>query len=410
MNLKVDSWQIQQAWELAWRTRFCPPDQLITADDLPAEAVAHLKSCPSCRRRGELGKAGEAGEGLPGLARPLAKPEDAGEELKPGQIRSLAPGLAGWGPKHRYYDPPVVLILELSPSLPNGVLVAQTYHDPALMGQGDVALGRFRFAEPWNLYTLHRENLGRLHGEVDQPTVELVWEAGQEAAPQEPEWSPQFLFRQMELEVACFFSAGAVLSLMAEYENAAALAQGTLSAAADYPLADGRAPLGPAWEGEAPEDLPACLARLGLKAPPAAQLAEPSDIFFLAEPSVRKMALAAANADSGPLLPVMAFRLQEGRPVSFEYLRARLTDLVRSPQLVLGGKLTSLLEGGERWRAEFRWLDEDGKLLKSRAGGFTCPEAEPASFWASFSVDAAKVADVVQRLYVRLFRVQEKQA
>lgn len=409
MNSNADSWQIQQAWDLAWRTRFCPPDRLIMAEDLPAEAVAHVKSCPSCRRRRELSKAGESGQGLPGLIWPGSCPGNAGEELKPGQIRSLDPGLAAWGPKYRYYNPPVVLILELSQSLPNGVLVAQTYHDPALMGQGDVAITRFRFAEPWNLYTLHRENLGCLHGEIDQKTVRLVWEAGQKAAPQEPEWSPQFLFRQMELEAACFFSAGAVQTLMAEYENAA-VSQGTVSAAVDYPLAEGRAPLSLAWEREAPDDLPACLAGLGLKAPPAAQLAAPSDIFFLAEPSARKMALAAADADSASLVPVLAFRLQEGRPVSFEYLRARLTDLVRSPRLVLGGKLTSFLEGGDRWRAEFRWRGEDGKLLKSRADGFTCPESEPASFWASFPVDAAKVDNVVQRLYVRLFSMQEKQA
>lgn len=409
MNSEMDWQHTQQAWDLAWQTRFCPPDEIIFKHPLDGEAEAHLKSCPGCRRRRMLDESSppwrELFRAMQSRAAPEAKPEDP----RPGQIRSLHSSLAGWGPKERYYNPPVVLILDAARSLPNGVLVAQCYHDPTFMDQSDdVRIGEARFAEPWNIYTIHCKDLGPVQGMAGEEPLRQVKSLSQTSSPELPPWSPKFIFRQMEIELGCFFSAGSVIALMEEYDKAGAASQGPGLAVAASPLAEVRGPARPDWETQSAEDLSHHLRELDLKVPPASWASKPADLYFMSEPLEQKMDLAAADADLARLVPVLAFRMRQGRPVALEYLSAQLMDLIRSPQLILGGRFTSRLDKEDQWQAEFRWRGQDGKMIESQAGRITWQDSEPAYFWTVFPIDAKGVEDIESRLCVRLFSVQRQ--
>lgn len=409
MNSEMDWQQAQQAWDLAWQSRFCPPDEIIFKHPLASEAQAHLKSCPVCRRRKMLDESSAPWNGLFRAMQRRAAPEAKSEEPRPGQLRSLHPSLAGWGPKERFYNPPVVLVLDASRSLPNGVLVAQCYHDLAFMDQGDdVRIGKARFAEPWNIYTIHRKDLGPVHGMAGQELLGQVRKLSQTSSPELPPWSPDFVFRQMEIELGCFFSAGSIIALMEEYEQAGATPRDPGLAAAASPLEQASGPADLDWERQSPEDLSHHLRELGLKVPPASLISKPADLYFMSEPLEQKMDLAAADADLARLVPVLAFRMRQGRPVALQYLSAQLMDTIRSPQVILGGKFTSRLDKEDQWRAEFRWRGPDGKLIESQAGRLTWQNSEPAYFWAVFPIDAKGVEDIEHRLCVRLFSVQRQ--
>jgi hypothetical protein len=402
MSFDSEIGRLQQAWDLAWQIRFCPPDQLILEGTLTPQAEAHLKSCPICRRRQAM-----EGVSLPGLIIGGAALETApggieDSEPRAGQVRTLKPELAGWGPKERFYNPPVVLVLDAARSLPGGVLVAQCYQDLTFMAEDDVQIGASRFAEPWNVYTLHQDYLGPVLDVVNEGIVPQVAQASQAVAADLPLWSAHFVFRQMEIELGCFFSAGAMFALMEEYERLAEAPAEEISAAAGGPTAQPTKQPQVTWLSQIPDDLPACLKGLGLQMPLDPQAAKPADLYFLVE-AADQMDLAAADADSARLVPVVAFRISQGRPVAYENLKAQLTDLIRSPKLILGGKLMAKLDDEENWQAEFRWLADDGSLLKSRASHVRWQKSEPTWFWASFDVDAAGVEDIEKRFQLRLF-------
>lgn len=406
MILDMDWEQTRQAWDLVCQTRFCPPDEIIFNQPRGGEAEAHLKACPICRERTTLDDSAAA---RPQLFKALERrtgPNPENSEAAPGQIRSLHPSLAAWGPKDRYYNPPVVLILDASRNLPNGVLVAQCYHDLSFMDQeDDVWLGQARFAEPWNIYTIHRKHLGPVHGMIDGELLQKVREAAQTTSPELPVWSLKFVFRQMEIELGCFFSAGSMLALMEEYDRSARAPQQPAGASAE-PWRQTPGPVLLNWEKQSAHELSRQLREMGLKVPSGSQTAKPADLYFLSEPGDQKMNRAAAGEDVERQVPVLAFRVNQGRPVSLELLSACLTDVVRSPQIILGGRLNSRLDKDEQWQAVFRWRGRDGKLLESSAGHLIWRESEPAYFWAVFPFDGTGVSHIEKKLCVRLFSLK----
>ena len=159
---------------------------------------------------------------------------------------------------------------------------------------------------------------------------------------------------------------------------------------------------------QSPQNLSSHLEKLGLKVPPRSLSGKPADLYFLSEPLEPKLDIAAADTDTARLVPVLAFHVYQDRPVSFELLSAQLTDLIRSPQMILGGRFISRLDKEEQWQAEFRWRGQDGKLIKSLAGHLAWQKSEPAHFWTMFPVDAKGVQNIENKLCVRLFSVQRQ--
>ncbi len=206
MKKTTDASRIVLAWLHAWNMRCCPPDAVLAGSGGP-ELEAHLDICPLCRQARE--------DGLSPIDIGLqAKDIARRQEPASGELWSLAGDLAGWGPKCRYYTPPVVLVTGLTPD--GAVSVVQTFGDPLLAGPGDVPLGGgiIGFAEPWNRYTLRKEDLELLLGAVTGECLRQVT-----ACPDTPAASPQpgsllWFFRHMEVETGWYFASQAIAGLL----------------------------------------------------------------------------------------------------------------------------------------------------------------------------------------------------
>ncbi|BEQ16001.1 hypothetical protein [Desulfoferula mesophila] len=408
MNDYFEKWQIFQAWELAWQMRFCPPLEEVIGQELTPEAAAHLEACLLCQRR----RTAEIIE--PPWQQLAPEPwhghhETSDESPEPGQVWRLDPALAGWGPKHRYYRPPLVLVLDTGPNLANAVLVAQTHYDPTFASSQDVLLDESRFAQPWNVYTLHRRNLFELCAPSNPAAAALVREASQKPFPHLAPWSLGHVFQQMEIELGCYFSFSAAQQLMAEYEAAVEDRQ-VMDApqGAEKPEAAPRTASDIVDETEAPTRLIEDLRDLGLKVElPLAAGLTPADLYFHASPGEQHLLKAAATADKGWRVPVLAFQIRRGRPVACHFLQAHVTDFLSQPKVAVGGRILGPLPEGEHWQAEFRWLDAQGKLLKSLNGHLGPTDTESIRFWAVFPEGESEgQPELHRRLYARLFSKQ----
>jgi hypothetical protein len=211
-------------WHQAWRLRCCPPEHLLTGKP-DKQLNEHLQICPWCR---------QAKDTAPGPFPEFdAAAWNVNLEPVPGQVRALNARFAGWGPKRRYYNPPVVLILSLPDD--RSVFVSQIYGDRELEGPDDVPLGNHLagFAEPWNCHTLSRNELGLLLGEAEPGVAESVLRRCEQADSPLRAGSLAWFFRQMEVETGFFFARQSTGTLMAEasplawlaYQNTDALLQ-----------------------------------------------------------------------------------------------------------------------------------------------------------------------------------------
>jgi len=405
-NQSNELWEIQQAWELAWQTRFCPPDNLLTEQNISDEMQGHLKSCPNCAQRLKYAKPDNHWPNLASAS--LCTDENGADDrlsIQPGQIWKLSHKLAAWGPKARYYNPPVVIILRTLPSLPGGMLVAQTYHHAALMGADDALIHPNRFAEPWNIYAMHRGYLWRLCGQTGKETAERILAASRGEFDELPLWSPLYLFRQMEIELGFFFAASAAFLLMGEYE---ALSGDAEEETVFADLAEAPAELvhnkGSLSGMRVPPDLESSLHELGLRLPEDKNQRQAADLYFLAAPPSHATAMAAAQVERDRQVPVLAYCLRANRPVAWHCLQAEVTDFLRSPKVSVGGRLCSSLPPGNNWQAEFRWLDDSGRMVKSQASYLERKTEGIQRFWAYFPVEAPRSPFKMEcRLFIRLF-------
>lgn len=398
MTLKANLDGLAGAWELAWQTRFCPPEELIRADNPTPEAQAHLRSCPYCAGLAALGRE----EGNEARAYPAPRPtadQATAPPLAVGQFWRLRPGLDGWGPKERYYNSPVVLVLQIGPQLPNGVLVAQTYHDPLLSGPDDLSLGPRRFAQPWNVYTLHRRDLHHSCGQVDPALAQQVLAASRGAFASLESTSALHLFRQLEIELGCYFASAAVFALLEEYRNQTGEADRDDPSASLPQVGAGLPDL---W-AEQPH-LRADLLALGLEVPAAVGQARAADLYFHAAPPATELPLAASGAENQRAVPVVAFGQQSGRPNAWQLLEAQVTDHVGAPQLMVGGRFNGALPPGGPWRIEFGWLDQEGGLVRSQNHLVAPGGARAPRFWAVFPTRENGVPQWGNRLRIRLFQ------
>ncbi|MDY0389774.1 MAG: hypothetical protein RBQ88_02515 [Desulfobulbus oligotrophicus] len=350
------------AWQQAWRLRCCPPDHLLTQ---PPNALLteHLNICPWCQ------------ENLTMPPWPTPAPEELiikRAKPSPGQLYTLDPQLAGWGPKARYYNPPVVLILACPDE--HSVLVSQTYGEPAMAGPGDIELGSTftGFAQPWNCYTLQQTDLDLCLGTVDKQVAPHVQH--QHKAP----WfdpkpgSLLWFFRHMEVETGYFFSSRAVSELITAHDNR--LLTGITSINKKRML----------------EDLHGLPVRLPSS---ATATTSPLELLFRAEPDLQQLPLAAADTKTQPAL---IFTVKNNQLTT-----AHTADIVLSGTdyanglLTITGTIASLPPGNHAWL--FRW-HVDGQLIE--------PAAEHTGydnqlFWVTFMLTPAQTRPPA-RLVVRL--------
>lgn len=156
------------ALQIAREIRCCPSPLACHGE----KYQKHLEVCSSCRS-----KKSEAEDLTPwkDLADSLKPEQNDWLEPRVGQIRFVNNELSGWGANNNFYQSPMVVILE-EISGTNGYQVAQVYSDETLQGPDDVAFEELGgFAEPWNVYTLHKKHFGECLGEVSEETVITIW-------------------------------------------------------------------------------------------------------------------------------------------------------------------------------------------------------------------------------------------
>lgn len=401
----LDSMELQDlsaAWDMAWQTRFCPPEVDLAQMAGAGHAQEHRQACPACRQN----QAWREQACCPPAGRQASGPgpqAQAGEPA-PGQLWILDPALAGWGPKQRYFNPPVVLVLQVGRHLQNSVLVAQTYHDRLLGGDDDLALAPERFTEPWNIYTLHRDFFWRPCGDFGAQAAQRVLAASRVPHPELPPWSLLQLFRQMEIELGCYFASQAVGRLLEEHrwmaEGLGHIAPADRAAA----LPDLQPPLAPALEQPQGTALVYReLQRLGLELPAGQAWTTAADLYFQATPRPEEMPLAAAGVEDDGVVPVVALNLRKGVPAAWQLLEARVTDFVGAPQVIVGGKIATMAAGEGDWQAQFAWMDDDGQSVACLASFFEMRAKGVAAFWAAFPLRAQRSSLAENRLRIRLF-------
>lgn len=137
-------------------------------------------------------------------------------EPKPGQIRSVRRSLGGWGPMGRYYNPPLVLVMDIPGAPPEAVRVAQVHHQPALAGPSDFEVGPELYAEAWNTYALRRVDLDQLWEQIPESGLREVIQAAEGRFASSAEGSSPWLeaFQRLEIEVGAFFAMQAADAML----------------------------------------------------------------------------------------------------------------------------------------------------------------------------------------------------
>ena len=218
----------------AKRFRTCPPLALARDSSQKSFFDLHLSICPYCAA--EAPEKAESWQGLAEGIRDVLMSEPSSVRTSPpdaGDIRPIRADLSRWKDGF-FYNPPVVAVIEPPRTISGAVLVAQTYHDSALAGPGDLILDGDRspigeiFVEPWNTYTLRGVDLGPAVGKVGSEVIEAVRALDGDPAAY-PEWAMhprpmaaedlRIYFREMEVEVGYVFASESVSALMAEVET-----------------------------------------------------------------------------------------------------------------------------------------------------------------------------------------------
>ena len=249
MNGKMKKSVLYPAWKTVWRMRCCPPDAILYGES-SKELQEHLEGCPYCRE--DLEQAALY-SGFPVF--PDNKEGIDTTTPEPGQLWSLTQELGGWGPKKRYYTPPLVVVIEVNGS---GVTVLQCCGDMVFAGKDDIPFQNDMtgFIQPWNQYTLCLEDLGGYRGTVFDDSLGeiLLLQKEQVVEPGSLLW----FFRQMEVETGYFFSSQAVSRLLQEYESEKSVPQtgeGNIEDMYDQLCGMGISFQRPLSAGDSPEDL-----------------------------------------------------------------------------------------------------------------------------------------------------------
>lgn len=191
--------------------RCCPPDLKLHENKDARMLAAHLQICPWCRA--------DKAEMLPVFCHPEPDVGQVPNKLpRAGELWLVTPELGGWAEKARYYNSPVVLIIDDSDE--KMVNVLQIYDDDYLRGQEDVPLGRSPgrkpagFAEPWNRYSLSKDDLAFRLGEVSPEVLDKCRAATQAPSFAIDQGSLLWFFRNMEVETGFYFARQSIAKVL----------------------------------------------------------------------------------------------------------------------------------------------------------------------------------------------------
>jgi hypothetical protein len=357
--------RMTEAWLLAWQLRCCPPDAVL-AGELSDELRQHLDLCPLCRR--------EHAEALPSIR--LNLPADSltdQQQPRPGELWSLQPSLGGWGPKQRYYNPPLVLITAVEGK--DNVHLVQTFGNVDFAGPDDLLFdnGLSGFIEPWNQYTLQRTALQTCLGQVSTQLLSRLQERI-DSDPSSPEpGSLLWFFRQMEVETGWYFAAQSLAAHLTTAEKPSPFLLAGITT--DTLLAD--------------------LGNLSVIIPHTDPAALPEDILAQTMPADDLLPMAAAELQP-QAIQILLFTVEQDRIQKVELIPAEVTVIDRQEStLYVSGCCSSDVPDNAAWI--FRWQSAANavKPLPGRHG------ASKGVFWTVFPI--ADIPDPEQgELIVRI--------
>lgn len=218
MNCISNSEILKSGWRTAVILRTCPPKNLGLSQENKDSFNSHIKRCPFCSKNFFEADEYEDWEELSqALETLLEEPEVKKPES--GQVWSIKRDLEGWDDEYRYFNTPLILIIEVNEHL-HAVKVAQIYSDTILIGPDDVYMDEeIGFAQPWNVYTLNFDDLGYCWYNIDMALVDKVKEISKGEFQEIEANSPLYFFRQLELEVGAFFSLQSIDKIMSKIDN-----------------------------------------------------------------------------------------------------------------------------------------------------------------------------------------------
>jgi len=367
MNRPIDEARIAETWLLAWQLRYCPPDAVL-AGELTDELRQHLEICPLCSREGA--------EALPPVR--LNLPPDGMAEKQqpqPGELWLLQPSLGGWGPKHRYYNPPVVLITGLAET--DAVNVVQTSGDAELAGPDDLLLdnGLTGFAEPWNQYTLRTTDLQICLGQISKQLCIQLRELSDGTPSAPAPGSLLWFFRQMEVETGWYFAEQSLAALHENSDRVSPTSFPTITT--DILLAD--------------------LQQLPVIIPDVDCTALPEDILSRTMPADALLPLAAADLQPH-MIRILLFIVEQGRIHTAEMIPGDVTLMDRQDStLHISGCCSSDVSDDAVWI--FRW-QSDSWSVKPLPGQYGASEGV---FWAVIPISdiaAPEQGELIVRITV----------
>ncbi|MEA2113988.1 MAG: hypothetical protein U9P36_01230 [Thermodesulfobacteriota bacterium] len=350
MNRSIDEARIAESWLLAWQLRCCPPDPVL-AGKLNDELRRHLEICPLCSR--------DRAEALPPVQ--LKPPTDSSTEKRQpqtGELWSLQPSLGGWGPKHRYYNPPIVLITGMVEA--DAVNVVQTSGDTKLAGPDDLLLenGLFGFVEPWNQYTLRSSDLQSCLGKISEQLSTRLRQLADEAPFAPAPGSLLWFFRQMEVETGWFFADQSLADLLRHTEKL----------------------LPTSFPNITTDNLLADLQHLPVIIPDIDCTALPEDILARTMPADDLLPLAAAELKPR-MIRILLFIVEQGRIHTAEMISGDVTLMDRQESMLhISGCCRSDVPDDAVWI--FRWQSGSWSVepLPGQYG------ASDGVFWAVFPI------------------------
>ncbi len=228
------------ALALAKQFRTCPSGMIAGEMKHHMHYHTHLSLCPYCAvgRADDMADWRDIAEKIQGARQQTDKAPASGSRrakgMRPGQLRLIKPELARWQDGY-YYSPPLVMVLDTHCEIDDDIFVAQTYHDTALAGPGDLIMPRKKtglgdidlFVETWNIYTLKASFLSPALGKnLGAATIQAILEMSRNP-DRLPEWAflprpfiddndPRIYFRNLEIQVGSVFSIPAADALLNE--------------------------------------------------------------------------------------------------------------------------------------------------------------------------------------------------
>ena len=206
--------EVKLAWQTVHQLRTCPPESLLKTED----GKIHLMACPSCRETFNMPAEEKAGwEKLMSLMKSGIEQPATPQAVEAGQVWSVTREFAGWVGRGKWRNTAPVLVIGVDGNL---VRVAQVCFETALAGQKDVVIEEAGlFVECWNVYSLHKKHLELFLDQISSSRLQEVIETTKMAAVDSEEFSIEYFFRTLEIQVAGNVSMAALPDVMGEVER-----------------------------------------------------------------------------------------------------------------------------------------------------------------------------------------------